>query len=116
VQFVSAPYRGRNGWHQIKDPLRASEVVRDADRARDRVVRIRDGASAPSADLIAKQPEPSGESRPDRAFDNDATLSSPLVPDRRGLDDEPAIGNDYLQRGMVESAPRTMFDEGCDPS
>lgn len=36
------------------DLLRASEVVRDKDRIRDRLVPIEDGASAPSADLVGK--------------------------------------------------------------
>ena len=28
--------------------------------------------------------------------------------------DEPAVGDAYLQGRMVESAPRAMFEEGCD--
>jgi hypothetical protein len=42
VQLGSAPNRGWDGRHKIKDSLGASEVVRDADRARDRLVRIGD--------------------------------------------------------------------------
>ena len=38
-----------------------------------------------------------------RAFRDDATLSSPLVPDRRALDDEPAVGDAYLQGGVVQN-------------
>ena len=54
------PHAGSGyGRHRIEDLLRSSEIVRDADRARDRLVRVRDGASAPSADLIAEQPEAS---------------------------------------------------------
>ena len=53
-------------------------------------------------------------SRPDRAFGDDATLSSALVWDRRGLDDEPAIGDVYVQGGMEESTPRAMADECVD--
>ena len=51
-------------------------------------------------------------SRPD--LGDDATLSSQLVPDRRGLDDEPAAGDVDLQGGMDESAPRAMLDESLD--
>ncbi len=80
----------------------------------DRLVRIGDGASAPSTDLVAEQPEPSRPSRPDRALGDDATLSSALVWDRRGLDDEPAVGDAHLQGGVEESAPRAMLDEGFD--
>jgi len=93
---------------------RASEVVRDADRARYRLARIGDRASAPSADLVAKQSEPSGPSCPDRTLGDDATLSSPLVPDRRGLDDEAAVGGVDLQGGMVESTARATLYQGFD--
>ena len=112
VQLVSAPHGGWDGRHQIKDPLRGSEVVRDADRARYRLARIGDGASAPSTDLIAKESEPSGPSCPDRTLGDDATLSSPRVPDRRGLDDESAAGDVDLQSRVEESGSRTMLDEG----
>jgi hypothetical protein len=79
---------------------------------RDGLVRIRNGAFAPSADFVAEQPEPSGPSRPDRTFSRDATFSSLAVPDRRGLDHEPAVGDAHLQRGVVEGAPSAMSDEG----
>ena len=114
VQLVSAPHGGWDGRHQIEDPLRGSEVVRDADRARYRLARIGDRASAPSADLVAKQSEPSGPCCPDRSLGNDATLSSPLVPNGRGLDDEAAGGDVDLQGGMVESAARATLHEGFD--
>jgi hypothetical protein len=94
--------------------LRANEVARDVDGAGDRLIGIGDGTSAPSADLVAEQPEPSGPSRSDRAFGDDTTLSSTLVPDRRGLADEPAVRYVYRQSRMVEIAPRAMFSEGCD--
>jgi hypothetical protein len=108
------PTQGLGRTARVQGPgLGASEVVRDADWARDRLVRIGDGATAPSADLVAKQLELSGPSGSDRALGDDASLSSPLVPDRRGLDDEPAVGDAYLQGRMVEIAPRAMSDEGC---
>jgi hypothetical protein len=114
MQLVSTPHGRWDGRHQIKDPLRASDIVRDADRARNRIARIGDGASTPPADLVAKQPEPSCPSRSDGALGDDATLLSALVGDRRGLDDELATGDAYLHGGMEESAPRAMFDEGFD--
>jgi len=112
VQLVSAPHGGRNGRHQIEDLLRSSVIVRDADGARNRLVRVRDGASAPSADLIAEQPEASSSFRPDRTFGHDASPRSSLVPDRRRLDDEVAFGYDHLEGGVVQGTPRAMFD-GC---
>ena len=69
---------------------------------------------APSTDLIAKESEPSGPSCPDRTLGDDAALSSPRVPDRRGLDDETAAGDVDLQSGVEESAPRTMLDESLE--
>jgi len=115
VQLVSTPYGRWDGRDEIEDALRASEVVRDADRARDGLVRIGDRASAPSADLVTEQPEPTGPSCPDRTFNDDTTLSSLAVPDRRGLDHEPAVGDAHLQRGVEKGAPRATVDEGCDP-
>src|SRR6266542_205041 len=54
---VSLRRPGRNGWHQIKDTLRVSEIVCDADRTRDGLVSVGDRASAPSADFLADQPD-----------------------------------------------------------
>jgi hypothetical protein len=114
VQLVSAPHGSRDRRHQIKDPLRGSEVVRDANRARYRLARIRNGASAPSADLVAKQSEPTGSTCPDRTLGDNATFPSPLVPVRRGLDHEPAVGDVHLQGGVVKSESRAMLNEGFD--
>jgi hypothetical protein len=108
------PTRGWDGRHEFEDPLRASQVVRNAERAPDRLVRIGDGASAPSADLVAEQPEPSCPPRPDRALRDDATRPSALVWDRCGLDDEPAIGDAYLEGGVEKTVPWAMLDEGLD--
>jgi hypothetical protein len=82
VQLVSAPHGDGNGRHQIEDALRTSQVVRDADRTPDGLVRIGDRAFAPSADLVTEQPEPSGQSGSDGTFGDDASLWSLVVPDR----------------------------------
>jgi hypothetical protein len=83
-------------------------------RARDRLARVGDGASAPSTYLVAEEPATSGPSGPDRALGDHAALSSPLVADRRGLDDEAAVGDLYLKRGVVQGEPRAVLDRCLD--
>jgi hypothetical protein len=72
VQLVSAPHGRRYERHQVEYPLGTFRVGCDADRALDRLARIGDRSTAPSADLVAEQPEPPGPSGPNRALGDDA--------------------------------------------
>jgi hypothetical protein len=114
IQLVSAPHGRPYERHQVEYPLGTFTVGCDADRALDRLARIGDRSTAPSADLVAEQPEPPGPSGPNRALGDDAALGSPLVWDRRHLDDELTLWDGYLQRGVVEVAARTALGERLD--
>jgi hypothetical protein len=90
MQLVSAPYRDGDGRHQFEEALRTSQVVRDADGSADGLVRIGDRAIAPSADLVAEQPEPAGPSCSDRTRGDDASFWSLVVPGADSITNRPS--------------------------
>ncbi len=63
-----------------------------------------DDAITPAAQLVAEDPHPPRPAAADRAFDDDATVSTVAGSDRRLLDHEPALRHPYLERGVVEVA------------
>jgi hypothetical protein len=106
VAFVSAPDERRKARHQLKEPCRVGEVVRQTYGTRDSRCDIGDDPISPPSDLVAEVPEASDESRSDRSL-QDHTASSPqTVRDRGLLDDEAALRNDDDESRVEEVTRR----------
>ena len=89
LALVASPDECRHGGHEVKDVLREQRVACQVLWALDCLADIRDHSVAPAAHLVTEDPEAPCQTASDRAFGNNAPLSSVVVTDRCLLDHEP---------------------------
>jgi hypothetical protein len=104
ADLVAAPDERRDLWREREDPGGDGRIVRAAPRALDRLRDIRDRPVAPPAHLVAEDPQPAGEARPDGPLRDGAAARV----HRRHLDHPPAVGQGDLERRVVEVAARPV--------
>jgi hypothetical protein len=79
-----------------------SLVASEAPRALDGLCDVRNVSTAPQPDLVTEDPKSTGPPAADGALgDHAACLAAPVV-DRRLLDDEGAVWDFNLERGVIE--------------
>ena len=111
VEFVSSPHRYWDRRQEFEQALRTCGIGADRRGGHSRV-EIRDGASAPSADLIAENAEAAEPLQPYWSFCHNPPCFSMVIGDRGHFDGVSAFGNGDDESGMVDVAGWSPLQQG----
>jgi hypothetical protein len=109
AQLIPTPNGRRHSTNSFEDSLGEKEIVRQALRAVDGLVDVRNDAVAPAMDLVAEQLQPTCGPRPDRALGDNTTLDPVAGPNWRLLDHVPSFWYADFEGGVVEVASISLL-------
>ena len=114
MAFISTPDLGGNRRHEIEDLRRSGGVVRQPHGTQDSLGDIGDDAVSPSADLVPEETEASSELRSDRSLHDNPASWPVIIRDRRLLDHEAALRDDYHESRVIEVARTSVLNMRAD--